>query len=150
MLNSVNCSTVFCSPTVILMLSREATSETDVPRVFFLIYLPLRSTFFLHLFSDLLNQKYKKYLATFYFYLFCFAFDLSIYYNFISRSFAYLEAPYLEGIDNPFNTSGCEDLLSVCRGCLRCDEDINTIVTPTVPATIHIGAITRARARQLN
>ena len=30
------------------------------------------------------------------------------------------------------------------------DEDINTIVTPTAPATIHTGPITRARARQLN
>ena len=30
------------------------------------------------------------------------------------------------------------------------DEDINTIVTPTTPATIHTGPITRARARQLN
>ena len=30
------------------------------------------------------------------------------------------------------------------------DEDINTIVTPTTPATIHTGPITRARARQFN
>ena len=30
------------------------------------------------------------------------------------------------------------------------DEDNNTIVTPTTPATIHTGPITRARARQLN
>ena len=30
------------------------------------------------------------------------------------------------------------------------DEDINTIVTPTSPATIHTGPITRARAHQLN
>ena len=30
------------------------------------------------------------------------------------------------------------------------DEDINTIVTPTAPAAIHIGPITRARAHQLN
>ena len=30
------------------------------------------------------------------------------------------------------------------------DEDINTIVTPTAPTAIHIGPITRARARQLN
>ena len=29
------------------------------------------------------------------------------------------------------------------------DEDINTIVTRTTPATIHTGPITRARARQL-
>ena len=33
--------------------------------------------------------------------------------------FAYLEAPCLKGIDNPFNTSGCEYLLFVCRCCLR-------------------------------
>ena len=33
---------------------------------------------------------------------------------------------------------------------LRNDEDINTIVTPTAPAAIHTGPITRARARQLN
>src|SRR5215216_4772861 len=32
----------------------------------------------------------------------------------------------------------------------HCDEDINTIVTPTAPAAIHTGPITRARARQLN
>ena len=30
------------------------------------------------------------------------------------------------------------------------DEDIYTVVTPTNPATIHIGPITRARACQLN
>ena len=29
----------------------------------------------------------------------------------------------------------------------RYDEDINTIVTPTAPAAIHTGPITRARAR---
>ena len=32
----------------------------------------------------------------------------------------------------------------------KTDEDINTIVTPTAPAAIHTGPITRARARQLN
>ena len=31
-----------------------------------------------------------------------------------------------------------------------CDQDINTIVTPTAPASIHTGPITRARACQLN
>ena len=30
------------------------------------------------------------------------------------------------------------------------DVDINTIVTPTTPAAIHTGPITRARTRQLN
>ena len=32
----------------------------------------------------------------------------------------------------------------------QADEDINTIITPTGPAAIHTGPITRARARQLN
>ena len=41
----------------------------------------LRSTFPLHFYSDLLNQKIQKYLAAFYLYLFYLAFDLSIYYN---------------------------------------------------------------------
>ena len=48
-----------------LFFSREATSETNVPRVLFLIYLPLRSTFSLLLFSDLLNQKSKNTLLHF-------------------------------------------------------------------------------------
>ena len=35
---SINCSTVIRSPTVILMLLREATSETYGPRVYFPSY----------------------------------------------------------------------------------------------------------------
>ena len=67
-----------------------------------------------------IKPKIQKCLAVFYSYLFYLAFDLSIYYNFISRPFANFWRRYLEGIENPFNMSGCEDLLSVCRGCLRC------------------------------
>ena len=43
----------------------------------------------------------------------------SIYYNFLPSMHRFWHR-YPKGIDNPFNTSGCEDLLSVCRGCLRC------------------------------
>ena len=39
--------------------------------------------------------------------------------QFTSRPFAYLRRRTPEGIDNPFNTSGCEYLLFVCRCCLR-------------------------------
>ena len=49
----------------LLFFSREATSETYGPRILFLIYLPLRSTFSLLLFSDLLIQKYKNTLLHF-------------------------------------------------------------------------------------
>ena len=49
----------------LLFFSREATSETYGPRVLFLIYLPLRSTIYLLLFSDLLIQKHKNTLLHF-------------------------------------------------------------------------------------
>ena len=38
MRSSINCLTVICSPTVILAIFREATSETYGPRVSFLLY----------------------------------------------------------------------------------------------------------------
>ena len=63
--SSINCPTVICLPTVCYFFSREATSETYGPRVSFSYYLPLRSTFPLLLFSDLLNQKYKNTLLHF-------------------------------------------------------------------------------------
>src|SRR6266496_1371590 len=46
------------------------------------------------------------------------AFDLSIFTT-LSRPFANFWHYYLKGIENPFNTSGCEYLLFVCRCCLR-------------------------------
>ena len=101
------------------MLLREATSETYGPRVSFSYYLLLRSTFPCFYFRSI-KPKIQKYLAAFYSYLFYLAFDLSIYYNLSHVRLPILRRRTPEGIDNPFNTSGCEDLLSVCRGCLRC------------------------------
>src|SRR3954470_12820466 len=46
--------------------------------------------------------------------------------------------------------SSTSSLAKLKRDTGRSDEDINTIVTPTAPAAIHTGPITRARARQLN
>ena len=65
-----------------------------------------------------INPKTEKYLAAIYSYLFYLAFDLSIYYNFISRPFAYLEAPYPEGIDNPFIALVASSLF-VCVGAVH-------------------------------
>ena len=97
----------------LLSFSREATTEIYGPRVSF-SYLPLRSTFLLHLFSYLLNQKYKNTLLRF----ILFVIYYSIYYNFL-LSTRHLWRRYPKWIDNPFITSGCEWLLFVCRGCLR-------------------------------
>ena len=41
-------------------------------------------------------------------------------YKFTSRHLPILRCRTPKGIDNPFNTSGCEVLFFVCRGCLRC------------------------------
>ena len=71
MLNSVNCSTVICSPTVeILMLLREATSETYGPRVY----------------SHHINLYHFIYLLCFYF---AFYFSLCIYLSKIPKILSY-------------------------------------------------------------
>ena len=100
----------------LLFFSREATSETYAPPGLLSHIFALRSTFPLHFYSNLLNQKYKNNLLRFILF--------TIYYfnllQFISRHLANFWRRYPKGIDNPFNTSGCELLLFVCRGCLRC------------------------------
>ena len=63
-----------------------------------------------------INPKTQKYFAALYF--ICDLFIQSITTFLLSRTNFWHR--YLKAIDNPFNTSGCEDLLSVCRGCLRC------------------------------
>src|SRR3990170_4940338 len=52
---SINCSTVICSPTVLFSFTREASTETYGPRVYFPSYI-FRS----------INQKTQKYLAAIY------------------------------------------------------------------------------------
>ena len=66
-------------------------------------------------YSDLLNQKYKNTLLNFILFVIYLFNPLQL-----SPVHAPFEAPYPKGIDNPFNTSGCEWLLFVCRGCLLC------------------------------
>ena len=83
---SINCSTVICSPTVILMLLREATSETYGPRVY----------------SHHINLYHFIYLLCFYF---AFYFLLCIYLSKIPKILSLSDltfASYREGIDNPF------------------------------------------------
>ena len=95
MLNSVNFSTVICSPTVILMLSREATSETYGPRVYFpsykfLIYFILQS---------LLSNLYYK--------------NTKNIYLIISIRFHSCKWPLRDW--QPLYRVGCEVLICLCR-----------------------------------
>ena len=58
---SINCSTVICSPTVILAIMREASSEHDGPRVYFTSYFQLYTFTLLHFPpSDLTLQSIVK------------------------------------------------------------------------------------------
>ena len=110
--SSINCPTAICSPTVSYFSQEKPLVKSAGPgslsHIFtFAIY------FICLLFSDLLNQKYKN-ISLHFFYL---VFDLSIFTT-LSRPFANFWRHYPKGIDNPFNTSGCEYLLFVCRCCL--------------------------------
>ena len=112
---SINFPTVICLPTVCYLFTREATSETYGPRVFFLIYL-LYDLFYLHFLFRSIKSKIQKYFSALYFIWH------SIYQiiTTLSHPFANFWHRCPKGIDNPFNTLGCEWLLFVCRGCLRC------------------------------
>ena len=94
---SINCSTVICSPTVILMLLREATSEIYGPWVYLLSY-KFSIYFYLHL---LLSNLYHKNTKNIYLIILSLS-DLT----FASGS---------EGIDNPFIALVASSLF-VCVG----------------------------------
>ena len=89
MRSSINCSAIICSPTIILVIMREATGETYVPRVYFLSY------------------KFPIYNCSLLFILFWNLY-FSIYTTKIPKIFVLLSLSDLtlvsdrEGIDNPF------------------------------------------------
>ena len=102
-----------------LFFSREATSEIYGPRVSSLSYFPSRFIFIRYYFQIYIskNQKIKKFSLQF----------ISIYFiwrsiyqstTIYSRQFAYFWRRYPKGIDNPFNTSGCKSICSMCAGTI--------------------------------
>ena len=98
----------------LLFFSREATSETYTPRSL-LYHICLRDLFSFAFTSRSIKPKIQKYLAAVYF--ICDLFIPSI--TTLSRQHANFWHRYPKGIDNPFNTLGCEYLLFVCRCCSR-------------------------------
>ena len=117
--SSINCPTVICSPTVCYFSREKPLVKPMAPgslshifafAIYFLLAFIFRS----------IKPKIEKYLAAIYPYLFYLAFNLSIYYKFTSCPLPILRRRTPKGIDNPFNTSGCEVLFFVCRGYLHC------------------------------
>ena len=98
----------------LLFFLREATSETYGPRVSFSYICLCDLLFLLHLFSDLLNQKYKNNLLQIILIYFIWRLIYQSTMNLPHVRWPILRHRTPEGIDNPFNTSGCEKLLFVC------------------------------------
>ena len=111
---SINCPTVICSPTVCYFSQEKPLVKSMAPGSLSHI-ICLCNLFYLHFISRSIKPKNTKIPCC---NLFCLAFDLSIFTT-LSRSFAKFWRRCPKGIDNPFNTSGCEYLLFVCRCCLR-------------------------------
>ena len=113
--SSINCPTVICSPTVCYFSREKPLVKPTAPGSSF-SYIYLVIYFFLAFIFRSIKPKNKK--------IPCYNLFVpwSIYpiYKFTSRPLPILRRRTPKGIDNPFNTSGCEVLLLACRGCLRC------------------------------
>ena len=116
--SSINFPTVICLPTVFYFSREKPLVKPTAPRVSFSYYLPLRSTFPLLLFSDLLNQKYKNNLLQFFFILFSVRSInlLQIYLTSVCLSWG---AVPRKGLTTPLTRRVARSLF-VCRCCLRC------------------------------
>ena len=99
----------------LLFFSREATSETYGPRVSF-HHICLCNLFSFAFIFRSIKPKIQKYLAAIYLFRDLFILSTTFYLTFLPI----LRHRTPKGIDYPFNMSGCEVLLFVCRGCLRC------------------------------
>ena len=115
----VNCPTVICSPTVCYFSREKPLVKPTAPGSSF-SYICLAIYFsFAFLFISI-KLKIQKYHSAIYFYLFYLAFNISIYSNLPHIHLPILRRRTPEGIDNPFNTSGCEVLFFVYKGGLCC------------------------------
>ena len=108
--SSINCPTVIFSPTV-CYFSREKPPVKSTAPGSLLYYIFLRDLFLFAFIFRSINPKTQKYLTEFYLLLFAFINLL----QFLSRLLDNFWCRYPKGIDNPFNMSGCEYLLFVCR-----------------------------------
>ena len=104
--SSVNCPTVICLTTICYFSREKPLVKPTAPGSYF-SYICLGMYFSFAFLYRSIKPKIQKYFATLYF--IC---DL------LFQSITNFWHRYPKGIDNPFNTSGCEDLLFVCRGCL--------------------------------
>ena len=111
--SSINFPTVICSPTVCYFSREKPLVKPMAPRSL-LYHICLCDLFLFAFIFKYIKPKIQKYFAALYF--ICDLFIQSI--TTFLPSHTNFWRRYPKGIDNPFNTSGCEVLLFVCRGCL--------------------------------
>ena len=103
--SSINCPTVIRLPTVFYFSREKALVKSTAPESL-LYYICLHDLFLFAFIFRSIFPKTQKYLAEFYLLLFAFINLL----QFLSHLLANFWRRYSKGIDNPFNTSGCEYL----------------------------------------
>ena len=104
MLNSVNCSAVICSPTVLFAILREASSETYGPRVYFPSYKFPIYFILQYLLSNLYHKNTKN-----------------IYLIIISIRSHFCKWPWRDW--QPLYRVGCKVLICLCR-CMGLEHDL--------------------------
>ena len=112
--SSINCPTVICLPTICYFSREKPLVKPTAPGSSF-SYICLCDLFSFAFIFRSIKPKIQKYLGAIYFIRDLFILSII----FLSRLFANFWHRYPKGIDNPFNTLGCEYLLFVCRCCLR-------------------------------
>ena len=120
--SSINCPTVICLSTI-CYFSREKPLVKPTAPGSLLYYICLRDLFLFAFIFRSIKPKIQKYLAAIYSSLFHLAFPRDLFIQsiiFLARLLANFWRRCPKGIDNPINMLGCEYLLFVCRGCLRC------------------------------
>ena len=138
----INCPTVICLPTV-CYFSREKPLVKPMAPGSLSHIICLRDLFYLPFIFRSIKPKIQKYLAAFYSHLFYLAFDLSIYYNFVSRLLPFLGAATRKGLTTPFTRR-------VVRSCYLCAGVVYVVLlgSPTGSITLvsHLREVPTAAA----
>ena len=108
--SSINCPTVICLPTVCYFSGEKPLVKLTALGSLFIIF-AFAIYFTLHLFSDLLNHKYKNTLLQFICFCFVLCFSNLLYLSLSDHTIAIDR----EGIDNPFIALGASCLI-FCAG----------------------------------
>ena len=128
--NSINCPTVICLPTVCYFSQEKPLVKPTAPRSLSHIFAFAIYFSFALIFRSI-KPKIQKYLVAFYSHLFYLAFDLSIYYNFLTSVCPSWGTATRKGLTSPFTRR-------VARICYLCAGAVHVVLrgSPTGSITL--------------